>query len=464
MKSLLLGSLIISFFNIFSQDSCVVKVFPGDCQNCYIGIKKVESTPEGIKKTIVFPDLSKAEVNAYLTNVLGISDINEYTVIVSDSIYNSLNNNLTSEIYIFKENKPYDHTLLKNFYGIDELGFNEIEIPDSIAISIGATIINHKDYFFITDPKFGNCIFISKYNNHEIKVLTARKLTIESNFEKISGDTICYFLFNQYKEVLKSANMDRMQLKSTFGKRDLMASFILVPDIKVINKEAGLTYKYGIIKFSNPTDYIILSIDEGSLPGNYVVSPGFYFEYKGNYYIQITNIDRTIDDQYVLGKFQLKNDRLVFSGFPDYKIPPEYLPASKFMSLRKILSSAIPYIFLQYSRSYYDLDKNKTYILPLDSANLTFELPDLDINRMKFEYNFNFIDVLVMEKTIQVLYEESGKFFIAIINRSDNTLVKRTEISNPAKPIKAGMYFYSANKLFYLTEDNTIVVEKIIYK
>lgn len=425
-------------------------------------MKKVESSDDGIKKTIVFPDLSKAEVNAYLRNVLNISDISKFTVIVSDSVYNSMNKSLTSEVYVYNDNKLYDHALLKKFYGFDKIGPYEIKIPDSIPISIAATIINNDDYFFITDSKFGNCIFINKHANHKVTVLSAQDLTTDSNFNKISGDTICYHLFSKYREVLKSANMDRMQFKHTFGKRH-MTAFLMAPDIKVINDEAGLAYKTGIIIFKNPKEYTILSIDEESLPENYIVFPNFFSEHKGDYYIQLAHIDRTDNNQYLLGRFYLGNKKLVFSGFPEYKIPAEYLPASKFKSLRKVMTPINPYVFLQYSLSYYDIDNDQTYLLPLDSVNLKFEFPEQLVKLLKLESSYRFIDAYISDRTMQVLYEESDKYYIAEIDRTDNSLIKKLEILNLAKPLKAGMYFYSTDKLFYLTTDNTIVVEKINY-
>ena len=88
MKKLLFCLLLTSFFNLFSQDSCVVKIFPNDCLNCYVGMKKIEFSEENIKKTIVFPNLTKPEVNAYLSEVFKISDINKFNIIVSDYIYN----------------------------------------------------------------------------------------------------------------------------------------------------------------------------------------------------------------------------------------------------------------------------------------------------------------------------------------------------------------------------------------
>jgi len=464
MKIVLLSLLLISFLNIFSQDSCVVKVFPGDCQNCYIGMKSVEAGDESIKKTIVFPDLSKAEANAYLRSVLNISDINKFNIIVSDSVYNSMNRNLTSEVYVYSENKLYNHSLLKKFHGFDEIGPYEIKIPDSIAISVAAAIINHEDYFFITDSKFGNCIFISKHGENKITTLTAQDFTTEENFNKISGDTLCYHMFSKYREVLKSANMDRVKFKPSFEKRNKMTTFLMTPDIKVENNEAGLFYKTGIVIFNNPNEHTILRIDEESLPENYVIFPAYFSKHKGEYYIQLTHVDRNNDDQYLLGKFLLENDKLTFSEFPAFKIPSEYLPSSNFKSLRKMLGSTDPFLFLQYSLSYYNMDTDKTSLLPFESVNLDFELPGQAINLLKFEYSFKFIDAYVTEKILQVLHEESGKYYVAYINRKDNSLIKKLEISNPAKTLKAGMFFYSTEELFYLSKDNTIVVEKINYR
>ncbi|OQX72148.1 MAG: hypothetical protein B6D61_14955 [Bacteroidetes bacterium 4484_249] len=54
-------------------------------------MQNVESANEKIKKTIVFPKLSEAEVKEYLNHVLNIQDISNYKIVISDSVYNSLN-------------------------------------------------------------------------------------------------------------------------------------------------------------------------------------------------------------------------------------------------------------------------------------------------------------------------------------------------------------------------------------
>ncbi len=460
MKKIIFGLFIFYFIDSYSQDSCAIKIFPGDCLNCYIGMKKVETTDSAIKKTIVFPELSRAEVNAYLQNVLNISDISKFTVIVSDSVYHSMNNSLTSEVYVYSENKLYKHELLKKFYGIDEHSTYRIKIPDSIAISLESGIINTEKYFFITDPKFGNCIFVSKHAPFRIHIFKAKDLTTESNFYKLSGDTVCYAIFSKYRDVLKSANMDKMLFKSTFGK-EIMSSFILAPNIEEQNGNAGLKYIIGIIIFTAPDEYRILRIDETSIPDDYVIYPGFFGENNGSYYIQMANKDRTVDDQYLLGKFTLTNDKLVFSEFPGFKVPTEYLPATTFKSLRKILISANPYLFLQYSRSFYDMDNEQNFLLPFDSINLEFDMPDNNINMLKFEYSLKLVDAYASDKTIFILHEKSGKYYIAQVDRKDLYLKKITKVVLPKKLIKAGLRFYSSDELYYLSKDNSIVIEKI---
>lgn len=460
MRKLLFCLFIASFCNCISQDSCVVKIFPSDCLNCYIGIKKIEFSDENIKKTIVFPSMTNAEINAYINDILNISDINSFDIIVSDSIYNSMNNALTSEVYLYKEEKLYEHSLLKKFYGFTELWPKVIKIPDSIPFSQSTTLINSEDYFFITDSKFAKYVFISKHGNNKISVLTASDLTTEKNFHAISKDTMCYYLFSKHRNILEEVNIDVMRLNHSFTKNS-MASFIMAPDIIEDSNEVGLSYKPGIIIFNNNKDYSILSIHEESIPENYAFSPGFYYEYKNDYYIQMMHFDKTMDDQYLLGKFSLKDGNLSFSRFTDYKLPSEYLPASKFKSWKKILSPVGPYIFLQFSLSYYNLDNDQTYKLPLDSVKLEFRMPGLNRNSMKIEYNYMFIDAHISKNTLKVLYKEIDKYYIAFIDRISNTLIEKKEITNIPKDLKAGLSFYSEDKILFLTKDNSIVIEKI---
>ncbi len=416
-----------------------------------------------IKKTIVFPNLSKAEVNAYLNEVFNITDTAAYNIIVSDSMYKALDNNLSSEVYVYNDNRLNDHTLLKKFHGINEPETFEIKIPDSIAFSLALIMVNNKNYFFITDSKFGYCLFVNKQENNKISIVKAKSLTTQSNFYKIFGDTIGFNLFLKYRDILKSANMDKMQFASTFVK-EVMASCILAPEIMEGDGNQGFAFKTGIIVFNNPENYYILGIDEESIPDGYVVYPGFFSEDKGMYYLQITNVDRNRNDQYLLGKFVLKNDRLVFSGFPDFKIPNEYFPSSKFKSLRKVIIPVKPFFFLQYSLSYYDITNGQTFQLPLDSVNLKFEFNSLSGTKPIIEYNFRFIDAFVSEKYLQVLYEKLNRFYIATIDKTSHGLVNNREITNPGSFTKSGLKFYSKDKLYYLTQDNIIVIEKINYK
>ncbi len=182
------------------------------------------------------------------------------------------------------------------------------------------------------------------------------------------------------------------------------------------------------------------------------------------YYLQVTNIDRNKDDQYLLGKFIRRNNRLEFSEFPEYMIPSEYLPSKKFKSLRKVIIPTLPYFFMQYSLSYFDLTVGQTFQLPLDSVNLKFEFNSLSGRRPIFEYNFKFIDAFATGKLLQVLYEKSNSLYIATIDKISHELVNNREISKTTKPNKSGVKFYSKEKLYYLTKDNFIVVERINYK
>jgi hypothetical protein len=110
------------------------------------------------------------------------------------------------------------------------------------------------------------------------------------------------------------------------------------------------------------------------------------------------------------------------------------------------------------------LKKNQTFQLPLDTVNLNFEFQNLDINQLKFEYSFQLIDAIIFENTIQVLFEESGIYYVGVIDRIDNSLIKKSEILKLSKPIKAGMNFYTPEKIFYLADDNTIIIERIKFK
>ena len=464
MKLVLLNLLLISFIRLFSQDSCVVKVCPNDCLNCYAGMQNVESANEKIKKTIVFPKLSEAEVKEYLNHVLNIQDISNYKIVISDSIYNSLNNSVSSEVYVYNKNELTDYSLLKKFDGFGEKNIFEIKLPDTIAISRSAYIINADKYFLISDYMFGRFIFISKSKENQVSVLTGQDLTTRANYIKIAGDTSAYNLFIEYKKQLKRGNADHMRIQPSMGSRNVMASFLLVPDIKFNHGAMGIAFKTGLIIFNSPDDYKILSIDDTSYPEEYYVNPGSFSAYQGKYYLQMGKVDKLADEQYIIGEFVLTDDKFVFSRFLDYQLPSEYFPASKYRYLGKVLTFVNPYAFLQYSLSYYDLDHHQTLKLPLEPVNLEFSFNYQNASLTKLESNYLFSDAIVSEQTIRILFKQHEKYYITEIDRKDNHLISKKEITNPGKQIKTGLYFYSDEELFYVSQDNSVVVEQINYQ
>jgi len=463
MKTTIIILLLLSSITFFSQDSCVVKVFPNDCLNCYVGMVHIENLDQNVKKTMVFPDLTKAEIKAYSKKVLNISDINQYHIIASDSVYNSLNKNMTSEVYLFKNGQLKEHFLLKTYCPVKETGAIEIKLPDSIAISNAAILSCNENFFFISDYTFSDCILINK-QDQKIVVVTGQNLTSEINFNKIAGDTTTYFMFNKFREDLKSANMDRLKIEPSFGTKNEMTSFLLAPDIREENDELSLYYKTGVIIFKDPDNYKILHIVEESIPEKYVVYPGSFSKSNEIYYIQLIAKDVENDDQYILGKFLLKNESLIFSEFCNYKLPLEYLPAGKTKSLRKILTFANPFVFFQYSLSYYNIDSGQTQQLPLDSVNLEVNLSGLNASSFKLKSNFMVIDALITSRAIKLLYKKADKYYIAHVDRNDSSLLENHEITLPIESLKTFPFFYTTDKLCYLSLDNTIVVEKINYK
>ncbi len=463
-KLIILNLLLVSFFHLSAQDSCVIKVCPNDCLNCYAGMQNVETTGNNIKKTIVFPDMSSAEVKEYLNHVLNISDTSLYNIIVSDSIYNSMSSSLSSEVYVYDENKLEKHSLLKKFDGFEKKNGFEIKIPDTIAISTSGSIINAREFFLISDYTFGKFVFVDKNKDNNVSVLTGEELTTRENYIKITGDTSAYNLFLKYKNQLRRGNADRIRIDPARGSRNQPVSFLMAPDIKFINGTMGIGFKTGIIDFNTPEDYKIFQIDEKSHPSEYYVNPGAYTEYKGKYYLQMGKVDKNANDQNMIGEFVLSDGKYIFSKFLNYKLPTEYQPAIRYSNLGKVLTFVNPYAFLQYSLSYYDLDSDKTLKLPFDTVKLDFFFNSVNYSLTKLESNYVFVDAYVTGKTIRLLFMENNKYYLAEIDRKDGHLISKKEILKPDKKIKLGFYFYSGDKIFYLSTDNSICVEKIKYR
>jgi hypothetical protein len=91
-------------------------------------------------------------------------------------------------------------------------------------------------------------------------------------------------------------------------------------------------------------------------------------------------------------------------------------------------------------------------------------MANMNISTLKLKYEYKFIDAYVTEPTIKIISKDSEKYYVSLIDRTDYSLIKKLEITEFSKPPKAGICFYSNDKLYYLSMDNTIVVEKIQFK
>ena len=118
---------------------------------------------------------------------------------------------------------------------------------------------------------------------------------------------------------------------------------------------------------------------------------------------------------------------------------------------------------MQYSLTYFDLDKATTKRLPFDTVSIDFEMPDKMIKRMKFDWDFKFIDAFIAADYFKILYIQGEDYYVAKINRKDGSLINTKQIEKSSKELKSGYSFYNEDSLCYLSSDNYIMVEEIRY-
>ncbi len=464
MKSIFICLSLITHLGLFAQDSCVIKISLNDCLNCYSSMKYFENYDENLQKTLLFPNISEAELNDYLGRVLKLTDVHDFFIVTSDSIYNSMNNSLTSELYSFEDNILLSTELLNRFQGFNTKRRIEIKLPDTLSISNNATIVNSEKYFFITDYLFGKFILIDKDDNRRVFIISGEDLTNKVNITKITGDSSAFDSYSKNIDRFRNVNADIIRLQPSRGSRGNMYSFLLVPEIRSINGYTGIAFNTGAIRFDDPENYSVFHFENESLPEGYFINPSSITSWNGKFYIQVEPLDVEIDDYYPIAEFKLSGNSLIFKGFPEYKMPFEYLPARKFEYLGKIVTFVDSYAFLQYSLSYFDFETDSTYQLPLDSVNLEFDFDPITSALKKLEANYKFCDAYVNSHDLQILFEMDNNYHLATIDRKGNRLVSNRQIKISDIPIKLGPFFYNNEKLFYLSNENDLIIEMTSFK
>lgn len=464
MKKLLLAFafLLFNFCCLMAQDSIVVKLNLTDCHNCYGGFCSIEKLPQGIKTVLVLKESDQKISGKFIRSRLGLK--RNYSIIHSDSLFNSLNHIPLSEIYLYNSAKliytsgleSYSMRDFDNLFRVDTL----FTLPDSIAMS-PAVRIKTSGHLIALDDKIFNEIYLIHLTDQKIlKLFNKETFPVDTFYKWVNVDSVSLKLFTNARSWLKTTQNDV----------SLMDDCCFLDDHFIISGSYPLMKKRG-------GDTVILSRKHAilSMPISDVGKTVFYaledFHYESRLYYPLPSnlfpvsksevIFQSVSSDslkpYMLNIWQFENGKADNRKLVTDRIPEYYLKTGLGTNfLTEII--AWPFLFYSLSPEVINLETGQKYILPFQNKDFTFSFNDIQNVHFDFQIlDACFIDnvlkimVLEKEKTIKILELDAGKFTVKkTLFFPDHFLTSKTTLA-----------FWTKGRLIGLTREGNII--SVIY-
>ncbi len=464
------------------QDSCVVKVQLCDCQNCYLGINQVNRYDTEIKKTLIFPNISKKEVYTYFYKVLNLDDTNNYKIIASDSIYNSISKNHSSEVVLFNNGKEEKRYLLKNSYKLllnsknKDTSYYKIDLKkNNIVLSGVITITKNTNYILITDYLFGNLIFINRNNFSFEKLFSNKDLNYEELFSHVINPNFSYDNYKKYKNLLKQFNFEYARFSAAQGITNQLIVLCQIPEIKVNNntKEMQIIPITIPLKFNSPINYNIYAINNNSLPSGYSISSQSIFFNDSSAYLFVLPPKKYRDstkNKYFLAKYDnIEDTSLYFKSFVKLNIPKEYSDNKIFNDLSFPVFTSKGFVFFRFSNVLYNINKNKKYKMPFRNINLSIK-KDISTNSKVIKSDGYIYDVFQDKDKFYVLHSYKSdsmrkEYFLSTIDTNMNLIENHKIYDFPEfEKTKTNIYLLNKNFIIYIDKKDVVIKEKLKFE
>jgi hypothetical protein len=210
----LVSVLMLIVFDARSQtvDSVVVKLNTTDCKFCYSGFYHFK--PLNVKKITLVTRANQENVcNKYSKDYLKQFEI---ATITSDSVYTTLSNSLSSEVYLYNHGDLVYNNLLKNFQADISLNVSVdtiTKIPANYAFSGFAKVKEYNLNFLIYDSYHSKSILYNPkkgtFKSYDFNSVDYGELLLAKGVIDSSGKSL-YDLHSQ--KMVKQLNLDKVSL------------------------------------------------------------------------------------------------------------------------------------------------------------------------------------------------------------------------------------------------------------
>lgn len=453
--TILLGFIV--HFTAVCQDSIVIRLNLSDCHNCYGGFCSIEHFPTNLNPTILVKEADQKIAVKFIRKTLGLT--HNYKIIYSDSLYNKLSMNVSSEVFVYKSGEltlKYNLSEFKNT-DLNYLFHKNIigEIPDSI-MSNKAIKYSITDSLIILQDLVFNEIHVFDYKaNKLIKSFNDQTFNIDTIYKLVKLDTISVKLFKKIKPQLRLTRNDK----------------VLIDGCKIMGRKLYLTGNYPILlkskrdslfllrrnflaifQVDNLNNFQFLKISEFSLDSvNYFPIPSHYFILNDSTFV-IRSLSSNKSTPYNLSLWKLSDNKIQPFNLISNHLPEYYIQTGLQTNL---LNEVIAWPFLMYNLvpEIKNIVDGGTKTLPL--SNSLFQFDFNNIANQKF--NFQIFDAISEKGLLKILFLDHENQYV-VLEIDGLSLITKRSIYFPKKLIspESNVIFYDKNHLSLLCGDGEI--------
>jgi len=446
--------LILSLNFLSYSTNLYIKTNTAECINCYAGFSLLNKINLNINLYLVFKE-SVRTPNRFIKKYL--PDINHnYSIIINDSIYNSLNHSFDSECYVtnifndsllsfkLKELNYYLDTINSVKTGIEIL--NQNSLPDKIYFPRGAKLSTYKDQVILYESGGKVFYFLDTINYSVINQ------TSLSRFDSIIHNTILskeeLLIYNKNKSFVANFGNVYPVINSIKTKAEQIFVFCSVPFFTENSKDGILVKTKRIIIMFNNDIIKIFNIQDPPAP--YFHLP-HRMDIVNNDIVLPIRKDTLIEPIYFLAKFKFNNDSLLFNDFVYKEIPDFYKDNDLFYDLLAYFYFENN-IFFNYSNTLYNTENNSISYLPFSNDNFSY-------NRTTYKRIYSYVLISVFKNNnIVLLHKDFNKnYYISTLDSNSYEVINTEKIDFIKGRLLTNIIQLENNKFLVINDDNKVI-------
>ncbi len=442
-----------------------------ECATCYSNFFNIKDFVNNNDVIFICKNSTKRNSVHFITKYLPYFD-EDYKVIVSDSLYNNLSNEFTSEIIIYSDDRmtKYLHTTIDDFaknldrYCLLISGSPEIleiySLPDSLYVSESVKLCSTAGSLAMLDKKFNQLTFLSKVDDSITfdRTIDFSDYDIKSLYLSYFGNDSVYKLFEKYKGGLKLVNKDQATVRDFYADSNYIYVLINLPHLYVEKESMSVDAVFVVLKYQNGQLLNTYPVYEDRTD-KYFPSEKDFFVMNDTFFFSCNNpyFSDTIPP-YIFEKCVLKSGAIYDEKVLDFQLPDFYLNHKLgYNFLSKIIS--YPYIFFSFTTDYINVENGVRYNLPLSKNDFVF-----DSVGMKLYYDYAIHSTTKREgnKLEIITVDDELNYFYSIVQLQKNSLILSPVMLKSLDP-KSKSTFIRLNdeSLLYINKDNKLISLKI---